>query len=1150
MWHLFKKSCVLTNRILPVILMLTVLSASVVSLFSVNMVSAAETDSSVSKAVDASAVSTADNENVYNAVNEFPSNIAGVKATYYDYLSDEEINNGWLNPIQAGTGKNGSSDNWYPFYIFNEEINKKIGSTSSYPLYFGNFCNTSDAYTEGNHGGPYSNATGSLGNFHYTPNNSNALTNYNQSVQGLAAQSLDSNGNIKTGSGDLMPYFDADWLTTTKRSSGRSIGKVVNSFFPFKKTVTGTGDNEVTTYSFDSTNGNDNVYFAWNNGQPTAVKYGSGSSYAVEDGVKYFMHDGTSGKGIFPFNNASYDSGRQGNSNLDYGFGIRLDMDFRVPENGKIGGGSSIYASDRMYIQDVSSWGQVYVWAWGGSESRLYKAEYDSALGLYYVSSSQQGSSQGGTGVSTDGPTLGQQSNFLLAKDSDLVTKTGDSSLSGHFGAKTYTDNPSYTEGSAGSQDVKFDYSGDDDLWVYITDPDTNTSQLVLDLGGSHKQASGSINFATMQATADNVNANYYDGQTGTVVKNFGFESNGNGTYKNLDPNKTYHMTVFYMERGLIESNFKVAFSMTPVIKSNELQVNKTVNVGSVNSGLSSAVTDILNNKEFTFVPNDDGTDAASFTLKNGGTKDYIDEFETGSRMTVTESKASGDVYNYDTAWEVIDLLDNNNKLASGTGLNTNQFTFANKEGLKTKETSIEVNYTNTPKYGDLSFKKLVLNADGNSFITSDKFAFAVKVDLNGGTDYQPYDLAYTLNSDTTEQTATGGKFTIGANDTVTIKGIPQGATYQITETPTSGYVPSAYTYNGSSQTFTGTVNGTIDSAASSYVFTNEQSTGTAVVNAKKTLDGNDYTGSKFSFTLSGLPGVAGDSLIVDTSSQRSITANSVNGGNITFQNNGEMLKYTKTGVYRYKLVENSIADTDYTTDTSIYLVQVTVTSDASGALIIGTPEYYKPTATVASDSEYAQFFTSANKLSSAPAFANQTKTGNVNITKEDKNGSGLGGVEFKIYRSYDKSTGTLSDPLKDSDNNDVVAVTGSDGKASFDNIPIFANGSTETEVKYQKYYLAETKNKSGYMLLAEPIEFTLPMNYNAGDVVNGVVQETSGKTYTISYTVQNDKITVPNTDGPGTYMLFIIGGTVCAFGICGLIYCKKHKRPSRRYRA
>lgn len=1147
MWHLFKKSCVLTNRILPVMLMLTVLSASVVSLFSVNMVSAAETDSSVSKTVDESAVSTADNENVYNAVNEFPSNIAGVKATYYDYLSDEEINNGWLNPIQAGTGKNGSSDNWYPFYIFNEEINKKIGSTSSYPLYFGNFCNTSDAYTEGNHGGPYSNATGSLGNFHYTPNNSNALTNYNQSVQGLAAQSLDSNGNIKTGSGDLMPYFDADWLTTTKGSSGRSIGKVVNSFFPFKKTVTGTGDNEVTTYSFNSTNGNDNVYFAWNNGQPTAVKYGSGSSYAVEDGVKYFMHDGTSGKGIFPFNNASYDSGRQGNSNLDYGFGIRLDMDFRVPENGKIGGGSSSYDSSIIKFTNSLNWGSVYAYffddsgdvgaAWPGNAMTKYETNaygqdnYKISIptGAKYVIFNNN------AGAQTANLNLGVEGYYL----------DGSTDGSGHYNGTSWGGS-----GSTGSQDVKFDYSGDDDLWVYITDPDTNTSQLVLDLGGSHKQASGSINFATMQATADNVNANYYDGQTGTVVKNFGFESNGNGTYKNLDPNKTYHMTVFYMERGLIESNFKVAFSMTPVIKSNELQVNKTVNVGSVNSGLSSAVTDILNNKEFTFVPNDDGTDAASFTLKNGGTKDYIDEFETGSKMTVTESKASGDVYNYDTAWEVIDLLDNNNKLGSGTGLKTNQFTFANKEGLKTKETSIEVNYTNTPKYGDLSFKKLVLNADGNSYITSDKFAFEVKVDLNGGTDYKPYDLAYTLNSDTTEQTATGGKFTIGANDTVTIKGIPQGATYQITETPTSGYVPSAYTYNGSSHAFTGTVNGTINSAASSYVFTNEQSTGTAVVNAKKTLDGNDYTGSKFSFTLSGLPGVAGDSSIVDTSSQRSITANSVNGGNITFQNNGEMLKYTKTGVYRYKLVENSIADTDYTTDTSVYLVQVTVTSDASGELIIGTPEYYKPTATVASDSEYAQFFTSANKLSSAPAFANQTKTGNVNITKEDKNGSGLGGVEFKIYRSYDKSTGTLSDPLKDSDNNDVVAVTGSDGKASFDNIPIFANGSTETEVKYQKYYLAETKNKSGYMLLAEPIEFTLPMNYNAGDVVNGVVQETSGKTYTISYTVQNDKITVPNTDGPGTYMLFIIGGTVCAFGICGLIYCKKHKRPSRRYRA
>ncbi len=52
-----------------------------------------------------------------------------------------------------------------------------------------------------------------------------------------------------------------------------------------------------------------------------------------------------------------------------------------------------------------------------------------------------------------------------------------------------------------------------------------------------------------------------------------------------LDPNKTYHMVVFYMERGEAESNFSVNFTMTPA--NNDLKVTKALDTGDVVSEIS-----------------------------------------------------------------------------------------------------------------------------------------------------------------------------------------------------------------------------------------------------------------------------------------------------------------------------------------------------------------------------------------------------------------------------------------------------------------------------------------------------------------------------------------------------------------------------------
>ncbi|MBQ9248183.1 MAG: hypothetical protein IJ171_06315, partial [Ruminococcus sp.] len=287
--------------------------------------------------------------NTSNSANT-ASNLFWANATYYDYLSDTELTNTqWLKPIQAGT-KNfgGANDEWYPFYKFNREVVKaQVDSSSpswSTPLYFGNFCDTSGAYDTPHHQNGYDadgyrEATNSfnVSNFVHAANNSDHsvknpgsyVFNMNTSYQGLVGQSLSSSGDLLLPNGQTAPYFNS--------SSLEGHAKVVNSSFPFK--VTDVPGKDYKKYTFNSKNATDNVYFTWaTDGSatyPTGVNYGAGTTYGVKDGISRFMSGGTSGYGIFPFNNASNNykgTKTNANENLNYGFGIKTQVKFRVPK--------------------------------------------------------------------------------------------------------------------------------------------------------------------------------------------------------------------------------------------------------------------------------------------------------------------------------------------------------------------------------------------------------------------------------------------------------------------------------------------------------------------------------------------------------------------------------------------------------------------------------------------------------------------------------------------------------------------------------------------------------------------------------------------------------------------------------------------------
>ena len=139
---------------------------------------------------------------------------------------------------------------------------------------------------------------------------------------------------------------------------------------------------------------------------------------------------------------------------------------------------------------------------------------------------------------------------------------------------------------------IKFFFSGDDDVWVFID------GQLALDVGGAHGEVSGLLEFGeTEDEKSNNVTAYVSRVKTGGTSDKDKDEKNGNsavktvkynnediyfyaqGTTLPLDKGKKHTLTMYYMERGMWESNMAVAFNFPD---NNELQVQKEVDLSSV----------------------------------------------------------------------------------------------------------------------------------------------------------------------------------------------------------------------------------------------------------------------------------------------------------------------------------------------------------------------------------------------------------------------------------------------------------------------------------------------------------------------------------------------------------------------------------------
>lgn len=131
------------------------------------------------------------------------------------------------------------------------------------------------------------------------------------------------------------------------------------------------------------------------------------------------------------------------------------------------------------------------------------------------------------------------------------------------------TDDGTVTDKKGNKVPIEFEFSGDDDVWVYID------GKLALDVGGAHGKVTGNLNFKDKKATVSKVKASAGSSRSGDNVTS-DFTLSGSNSDEHT-------LTLFYMERGMWESNMKITFNFPD---ENEFAVEKKVDTTAVNKDL------------------------------------------------------------------------------------------------------------------------------------------------------------------------------------------------------------------------------------------------------------------------------------------------------------------------------------------------------------------------------------------------------------------------------------------------------------------------------------------------------------------------------------------------------------------------------------
>ena len=460
-----------------------------------------------------------------------------ITSTLYDYYTDYELNglNRDTYPDSYTSSQRG--------YVTFEQLNRALSSAYTangnvkYPLYTGHFQPSINGW-----GNPFATVAAGMGLYGWSNDTNSPAYNTFMAVNNSA---LDDSGK---GSDDYNCTFQG--LVESKTSDGTADG------LPLLRTKNSTGS----------------------------------TTDALAD--PHFNKDFLQGKNAF-------------NTVLGK---VYEDVSFPLKQK-------AVFAQDPNNTSDIDPESKAEYWYYDSSKSSLYLKQ-NQTDGKYYLESPKDGDGNPTTDSKSQNISSPNSANgtYGFFPFNQTVSTVGASQYNYGFGAKlqfdfTLTEDGNVvvgkdTSGSDIKVPIKFFFSGDDDVWVYID------GELMLDVGGAHGKASGLLEFGANNTVTPYVSSNKNTDQNDTMVYK-GYEPgettktvnyngqpitfNKKGPTKTLKDQSTHTLTMYYMERGMWESNMALAFNFPD---HNELQVEKQVDVSDVNPLFRDS---FKNQKIFTF---------------------------------------------------------------------------------------------------------------------------------------------------------------------------------------------------------------------------------------------------------------------------------------------------------------------------------------------------------------------------------------------------------------------------------------------------------------------------------------------------------------------------------------------------------------------
>lgn len=664
--------------------------------------------------------------------------------------------------------------------------------------------------------------------------------------------------------------------------------------------------------------------------------------------------------------------------------------------------------------------------------------------------------------------------------------------------------------GKVNGEDMIFEFTGDDDMVVYID------GVLVLDLGGIHDAQSGSINFATGEVKY----TNRRQGETltwhrHTIHKKFA-DVNKLGTTrwkgdKTFADGTQHKIQIFYMERGAGASNLKIKVNIPP-IPDGSVNITKTVDGLDVTQAAEEEYTlkllkngEVAKHQAFTRSSETDTTywtnkEDGTFKIKAGETVNF-DGIAEGTKIQVEEVD-KGQIY--EVSYEA---YNSDNKKIEGSSATVPSAGYVR----------VEVKNNATTKTQSLTiYKKFKINDKIESAAPAPKIFDEVEFTLqekNYGAPDSSYKKLHTVEYSAFNE----GSYTFYQLDPRKVYRVVENISKETPDktggTGETPYVKTTYVVGSGTTSVDGTTSGDIALGtmgadgneftkffSNAVTFTNEYHSRTANIQFTK-VDAGDTTKKLKGAVFTLYTDHAATTPFTREGSTEAVTATSNDAGLVEFTD----LPYnTETGTTYY--IKETKAPDGYVTNGTIYAATIAANGTVSmtGDEIVDKMTIVKNTA-----------------IETELTFYKKSKT---------KKGTeiALDGAVFEIKR------------LEGSEYKQVTDITGVDSKSRF--TIQTAAGIKLTRIKDGTYQLAEITAPAGYNLLTDPITFVIENGQlkNPKNVPGVVTFDSTAKEV---YIYNTAGIQLPETGGMGTLMTTMSGMALMLIALGYLILVKRREK-------